>query len=152
MTVDRPRRGELGSFLDPHPSPAELRAMAARKGVVLPSSVAPAAAKLAGRPWAPYRSKWEWEYARTYLAVELAGGLITGFDYETERLEIGVGAFYRPDFPVTLPNGRRQMREVKGYKREAAMVRIRAAALRYPEFDFILVTKRGGQWHHETIK
>lgn len=103
------------------------------------------------RPWHPYRSKWEADYARTRLDVEKAAGLIRDYGYETERLEIGAGAFYTPDFPVTTLDGRKQYREVKGYRREAAMVRIRAAALRYPDREFVLVTKVNGQWRHTTI-
>lgn len=103
------------------------------------------------RPWHPYRSKWEWDYATHYLPVEMAYGSIREWAYETERLEIGAGAFYTPDFPVTVFDGMREMREVKGYRREAAMVRIRVAAKLYPQFRFVLVTKVNGQWNHTTI-
>jgi hypothetical protein len=101
------------------------------------------------RPFFPYRSKWEAEYA-TYLDIVLAPTFAI-WDYEPERLEIGIGAKYTPDFRITHHNGPVEFHEVKGYRREAAMVRIRAAALRYPEYKFVLVTKVDGRWHYTTI-
>jgi hypothetical protein len=102
------------------------------------------------RPWHPYRSKWEADYAR-YLESLQHAKLIAGFEYEPEKLEIGVGAKYTPDFRVTRLDGSREWREVKGYRREAAMVRIKAAALRFPNDRFVLVTKADGQWKHTMI-
>ena len=102
------------------------------------------------RPWHPYRSKWEQQYAER-LRYEQAIGLIQDWSYETERLVIGEGAHYTPDFPVTRCDGVREMREVKGYRREAAMVRIRAAARQYPKLVFVLVTKLNGEWTRTTI-
>lgn len=141
--------------LDPMPSAAELLRMAQERGVLPPNGpVAPRSARTTPfvRPWHPYRNKWEHEYATQHLRIEKAAGLIQDYGYETERLEIGTGAFYTPDFPVTMADGTREMREVKGFRREAAMVRLRVAAARYPQFRFVLVTKRRGQWHHETIR
>ena len=64
----------------------------------------------------------------------------------------GVGAVYTPDFSVLVPDAERvEYREVKGYRREASIVRLKAAALRYPDFRFVLVTKVNGDWHHTTI-
>jgi len=102
------------------------------------------------RPWYPYRSKWEAEYAK-YLDALKAAGRILSWEYEAERLEIGVGAKYTPDFRVVHCNGFVQYREVKGYRREAAMVRLKAAALRYPGHQFLLVTRVHGEWRHSTI-
>lgn len=102
------------------------------------------------RPWHPYRSKWEADYAGYLRALEQVK-LIAAFEYEPEKLEIGVGAKYTPDFRVTRLDGSREWREVKGYRREAAMVRIKAAALRFPGDRFVLVTKADGQWKHTTI-
>jgi hypothetical protein len=140
--------------LDPHPTARELRAMMVKKGVALPPS-RPRKARSARnqpsvRPWHPYRSKWEAGYA-AYLSTQKALGLIAGFEYEPERLEIGVRAFYTPDFLIRLDSKRIEWREVKGYKREAAMVRLKAAALKYPHWRFVLVTKRNGQWIHTPI-
>jgi len=102
------------------------------------------------RPYHPYRNKWEHDYAKR-LDYERALGIIRDFSYETERLTIGEGATFLPDFPVTLADGTREMREVKGYRREAAMVRIRVAARLYPHLRFVLVTKVNGEWVRTTI-
>ena len=102
---------------------------------------------LAGvRPYAPYRSKWEADYAK-HLDALVAARIVAVWRYEPERLEIGVGAVYTPDFSVLVAGADRvEYHEVKGYRREAAIVRIKAAALRYPEFRFVLVTKLHGEW------
>ena len=102
------------------------------------------------RAWHPYRSKWEQAYAR-HLDFEKWIGDIADFSYEPEKLEIGIGAVYTPDFRVTMTDGAIEFHEVKGYRREAAMVRIKAAALRYPDRRFVLVTKVGGEWKHTPI-
>lgn len=138
--------------LEPMPSVAELKRMAQERGV-LPSTVPAKAAEPKWptlRPWAPFRSKWELEYSR-YLDLQKAAGMVGWWAYEPDRLQIGVGAFYTPDFLVKLPNGVTQYREVKGYKREAAMVRLKAAAFQFPESRFVLVTKKQGAWVHTTI-
>jgi hypothetical protein len=140
--------------LDPMPSAAELRRMAAERGV-LPSTMPQDAAKATKapsvRPWHPYRSKWEHAYAN-HLDMLQAAGRVLAWSYERDRLEIGIGARYTPDFAVMVPGDRLEYHEVKGYRREAAMVRIRAAALKYSEFTFVLVTKKDGQWHHTVIR
>lgn len=138
--------------LDPMPTARELRAMAEKRGVLPPNGPATATkpAQPTVRPWHPYRSKWEHEYAQR-LAIQYDAGIIRQWDYEPERLLIGVGASYTPDFRVRHLNGRYEWIEVKGYRREAAMVRIKAAALRYPKDYFTLATKRRGEWHHDTI-
>ena len=138
------------------PSVAELRRIARERGVAIDER--PRAASTRGnhsasslRPWHPYRSKWELEYAQ-YLDVLKATNKIWDWHYEPESLEIGVGAKYTPDFKVWITfGGRVEYREVKGYKREAAMVRLRVAAARYPNDGFVLVTKKNGQWTHVTI-
>lgn len=139
--------------LDPMPSARELRAMAAARGVAVPPNGPVAPSKPKGhtlRPWHPYRSKWELEYAR-YLDVLKAAGRVEEWVYEPDRLTIGVRAVYTPDFLVSTSATKWEYHEVKGYRREAAMVRLKAAALRYPENRFVLVTKIKGEWHYTPI-
>jgi len=100
------------------------------------------------RPYAPYKSKWEADYA-AYLELRKLAGQIEGWSYETERLALGGGATYRPDFPVIECDGSKSYHEVKGYRREAAIVRIKVAAGRYPDRAFYLVTKKAGSWQLE---
>lgn len=138
--------------LDPMPSAKELRAMARKRGV-LPHTDTQRPQKAVSL-LRPYRSKWEREYGQ-YLDVLKVAIPLFDWAYEPDRLEIGVGAFYKPDFRIYgdhLSYGQREYREVKGYRREAAMVRLKAAALRYPDYRFFLVTKKRGQWHHQLIQ
>lgn len=102
------------------------------------------------RPYAPYRSKWEHAYA-SHLDFEKWIGDIADWAYEPQKLEIGIGAKYTPDFRVVQTDGAIEFHEVKGHRREAAIVRIKSAAKQYPEFTFVLVTKKDGQWHYTTI-
>ena len=140
--------------LDPHPTARALRAMAEKRGVLPQNGTqAPRSTRQAPstRPWHPYRSKWEAEYAK-HLELLKAAGRIAGWWYEEHSFLIGVGAKYTPDFLVTYANpARSEWHEVKGYRREAAMVRIKAAALAHPDERFVLVTKRNGEWVHHTV-
>lgn len=139
--------------LDPTPSARELRAMAEKRGVLPRNATqgrrSPRQAPSV-RPWHPYRSRMERDYAR-WLDVQRACGKIADWSYEPDTLVIGIGAAYTPDFRITMPDGAIEYRETKGFKREAAMVRLRAAALQYPAFRFVLVTKRNGEWVHHTV-
>lgn len=93
------------------------------------------------------------ELERAYsmrLASRLQTGEILWWDYEPFRLRIGKGAWYRPDHAVLELDGSMVLVEVKGFWREAARVRIKVAAERYPMFRFCAVTReRGGAWKTE---
>ncbi len=101
--------------------------------------------QFAGKRLDGFRCGWEARYAER-LELEKRVGRILSFEFERERLVIGEGATYKPDFAVLLPDGTKEYREVKGHKREAAIVRIKAAALRYPDRRFVMVSLRRGQW------
>ena len=68
--------------------------------------------------------------------------------FESVNLRVGVGkSWYRCDFFVIKTDGKIEMHEVKGFWRDDALVKIRAAQLRYPEFKFIVVKKDKGGFH-----
>lgn len=98
-----------------------------------------------------YASSTEREYAETLKLRKMAGE-IYDWAYEPVRLRIGDGAFYRPDFQVINLNGVIEYHEVKGFWREAAKVRIRAAKALHP-YSFFVVTKGKGvmTWKIEEI-
>lgn len=97
------------------------------------------------------RSKLEEDFQLVLLA-DLQDGKIVWFDYEAIRLRLGDGAYYKPDFVTLEPNGTMYFYEIKGFWREAAKVRIRAAAERYRMFTFFAVSKpRGEGWKHEVF-
>ena len=98
------------------------------------------------RPIAPqcksavFRSKLEERYAQ-HLEGLLARGEILGFRYEAVQLRLGDGATYKPDFFVTYPD-RMEFHEVKGFRREASIVRFKVAKELYWQFGFVMVTWR----------
>ena len=101
-------------------------------------------------PFAPYRNRWEKQYAE-YLEIRRRAGEIDCWEYESVRVKVGNGAWFKPDFIVRTLDGQIQFHETKGFAREAAMVRIRAAALRFPYFQFFIVKKDKGSWVEKRI-
>lgn len=96
-----------------------------------------------------YRSGEELEYAG-YLTRRKASGEILKADYQPERLRIGEGAYYTPDFRIQHADKSIEFIEIKGgHIREASLVRIKAAALIHPYIFSMwqkLPKKHGGGW------
>lgn len=103
---------------------------------------------LATPPTPVFDSKWEERYYK-HLLAERSAGRIVEFWWKGFRLKVGDGAWYTPEAIVLGQDGVLQLHEVKGYKREAAMVRYKAARERYP-FRCYLVRLVKGQWVYET--
>ena len=97
-----------------------------------------------------YRSKWEDEYAQV-LKLKKAAGEIVSWSYESVRLRVAESNWYTPDFLV-ITEDELQFHEVKGFQREAGMLRLRTAAYQHRAFRFFLVTKKAGQWLVEEVK
>ena len=90
-------------------------------------------------------NKLEAQYAQ-YLDLQRYAGEIFWWGYERVRLKVGNGAWFKSDFCVLREEGGTiELHETKGFRREAAIVRIKACADEYP-FIFYLVIKRGGEW------
>ncbi len=89
-----------------------------------------------------------------YLDELKSAGLIAWYKFEGMTLRIADGANFTPDFLVMLPDGQLEIREVKGFWREAALVRMKVAASLFP-FKFIAVKQRskknGGGWDIEVF-
>lgn len=87
------------------------------------------------------------------LELEKQAGLITWYAFEPIKLRLGNKTFYTPDFGVRLVSGELELREVKGFWRDDARVKIKNAAYLYPIFRFVAVTKKkkraGGGWGRE---
>lgn len=92
-------------------------------------------------------NKWEAAYAQ-HLGLFLLAREIRSWKFEAVRLRLADGAWFTPDFTVWNLN-RIEFHEVKGFWREAARVRIKVAAELYPEFMFVAVTKKSGEWVYE---
>lgn len=84
-----------------------------------------------------------------------SAGLIAWYKFEGVTLRIAEGASFTPDFLVMLPDGQLEFREVKGFWREAAKVRMKVAASLFP-FKFMAVKQRakknGGGWDIEVFE
>lgn len=94
-------------------------------------------------------NKWESQFA-AHLESEKRAGLIQWYAFEWLRFRLADGAWFKPDFACVTNKGQLELLEVKGFWREAARVRIRVAADRYP-FRFVAVTKEKntGEWKFE---
>lgn len=119
------------------------------EGVIETAVIALAPAKPAR-----YRNKTEAAYAAELEQVRLAGAIIE-WGYEDAKLRLANGAWFTPDFRVVTVAGATEFHEVKGFWREAARVRIKVAADRFPRYRFIALTKRkardGGGWAREVF-
>lgn len=104
-------------------------------------------------------NKWERDYA-IVLDAERQAGKILSWEFEGLSLKLGRGARFKPDFivhRVTLDSDGHsydviECREVKGKWREAARVRIKVAASKYPWCRFIAVSKDGAGWKTERFE
>ena len=83
------------------------------------------------------------------LEVRKASGKIKDWAFQPERFRLGKGAWYTPDFRVVNADNSVQFVEVKGYQREAALVRLKVAATLHP-YKFTMIRRRpakaGGGW------
>lgn len=108
---------------------------------ITPAATALAELRAADR----FRSKWDRE-RNDYLETMMFARRLRRFRYEPMRLRLADGSWYKPDFLVEHNDGRLELEEVKGYRREAAIVRFKVARELYPMFTFTMITKRNGQW------
>lgn len=95
-------------------------------------------------------------YALTLQARQEAGE-IAWWGFGVVRLRLAEGAYYKPDFVILLAPGHApegdgrllEIHEVKGHKREAAMVRYRVAREQHPWARFCMVFRDGAGWRVE---
>lgn len=102
-----------------------------------------------GRP--KYRSKLEARYAGHLEALQHTGE-IREFRHESITLTLANRCRFTPDFHVLLPDGRHEFREVKGWAREDAIIKIRVAARLYRWARFILITRPKGEWVEREVQ
>ena len=78
-------------------------------------------------------------------------GMILLYEFESVKFRLGDGAWYTPDFMVMDRDGSIEFHETKGFMREAANVRIKVAAAKYP-FKFYLVKhSKATGWTYEEL-
>lgn len=87
---------------------------------------------------------------RAYLAY-LQGLKPSWLGVQNVTLVIGHDTRYTPDFIVIL-NGKLSAREVKGFMRDDARVKLMVVARQFPWINFVLVTGKAGEWVHTDVK
>ena len=101
-------------------------------------------------------NKTETAYAE-WLGMRMICGEILGFQFEKRRFELAPGAFFTPDFDILECDGSHTYVDTKAYFRnqkrvhveEAAMVRIKVAADKYPEHRWCHAWRdETGEWKH----
>jgi len=106
-----------------------------------------------------FDSKWEKEFWTRMELLRRSGNLVACW-HKGYRFRIGTGSdrkgsqasWYTPDVSTLNNEGELIHYDVKGFHREAAKVRIRAAAMLYP-FQFIVATKgTDGNWEYEVYE
>lgn len=89
-------------------------------------------------------NKTEAAYANL-LETKKRIGEVVWYEFEPMNLRIADKCFYSVDFLVMLSNGQLECHEVKGYWTDDALVKIKAAAAKFP-FRFIAVRLVKGNW------
>src|SRR5690349_11599094 len=88
---------------------------------------------------------------RSYLAfIRCLNFLFIGVQNVT--LKLAHDCRYTPDFIVVDMQGHVQAREVKGFMRDDALVKLRVAARLFPWIEFQIVRKTKNGWDHLTVK
>jgi hypothetical protein len=92
-----------------------------------------------------FRSSWEANYAR-YLRFLVGQSQIRAWEYEPhtfyfESIKRGTRS-YTPDFRVTLPDGRVEWHEVKGWMDDKSRVRLARMAKFYPAEKIVLIDEK----------
>ena len=95
----------------------------------------------------PKMNKLELRYS-TQLQMLKQTGKIIDWKFEELRFMLGNGAWYKPDFLIVKTNVY-EIHETKGFWREAARVRIKTAAYRFPWFKWCAVQWINERWEYE---
>ncbi len=85
----------------------------------------------------------EREYARRLELLRVAGE-IEGWVFESGKLDIAERCTYTPDFFVQTNGDRDEYHEVKGFRRDDAIVKFKVARRLFPIYKFRMFEKRKG--------
>lgn len=97
-----------------------------------------------------YRSDWERQYAARLDALQAAGEIETWW-YESLNFRLADGAWHHPDFLV-LTHGCLEVHEVKGYRRDAGMLRFKTGREIYGNVArWRMFEKRDGRWREVDV-
>ena len=98
-------------------------------------------------------NKWEQEYTNLLSVLQRAGSIKsfrTMADKEKPLLQMTINCKYTPDFMVTTNDDKTIVIEVKASgcrdRYSASILRFRISADLFPQYRFIMVTKKDGAW------
>ena len=80
------------------------------------------------------------------LEAERIAGRIQSWRFEAVTLKLADDCSYTPDFMVVMADWTIDFREVKGFWRDDAKVKIRVAAEKFPMFRFLALRPIKGNW------
>ncbi len=132
------------------------RNMAAARGEAVPRSeidrMLERAVAEEPKPRRGRMNKLETRFRDEVLQRPDGSGRYAWHDFEPMKFRLADGAWYTPDWMAMDDRGAVTAFEVKGFWREAARVRIKVAADKYP-FRFVAVTKdrKTGEWQYENF-
>lgn len=90
-------------------------------------------------------NQWERQYSGHLLTLKAAGEVVW-YRWEPVKLLLAPRLTYTVDFVAVYRDGRTEFIDVKGFEREDAVVKFKAAAELYPVWTFRMVAKRAGEW------
>ena len=93
-------------------------------------------------------NKTEAAYADRLSLLQRSGEILS-FAFEPIKLRLGKACWYTPDFMVVNAAGEIEFHEVKGFWRDDARVKIKAAAHAYRPFRFIAAQLVRREWKFE---
>ena len=96
-------------------------------------------------------NKLEEKYA-AYLELQRQAGQIVFWRYEAVKFRLADRTWYNPDFYIMRPDGSLEIHETKGHWEDDARVKIKATAEQFPEFWFVAVQWKGGEWQFERFR
>ena len=74
-------------------------------------------------------------------------GDVTFWAFNEVRFKLADGAWFKPDFFVIYPDGHCELHETKGFCREAAILRMKVAASRFPlRWRLVFRTENGWEF------
>lgn len=92
-----------------------------------------------------YKNKWERNYAQ-HLDLRKYMKEIISYRYEGLAFRLAANTYLHPDFLVVMPDGRMEIHEVKGHKREKWWARFKIAREMFPWFTWRVFQIQKGQW------
>lgn len=99
----------------------------------------------------PKMNKTEAAFANTRLKVLQATGVIVWWGFEQIKFRLADNSYYTPDFVSVWNDGHIEVTEIKGFLREAALVRFKQAAEMYGWMKWEMVKKATDHGGWETM-